>query len=73
MRLFGCAESQAQDAGSLILREVHKPVVVACGISFSGQGLNPGSLHWECGILAIGPPGQSQCFKTIISYLRSLF
>ena len=73
MHLFGCAESQAQDTGSLILAEAHKPLAVPCGISFSDQGLNPGSLHCECAILAAGPPGQSQCFKTMISYLRSLF
>ena len=25
-------------------------IVVACGIQFLDQGLNPGLLHWECGI-----------------------
>ena len=24
------------------------------------QGLNPGPLHWECGVLSIGSPGTSQ-------------
>ena len=32
---------------------------VACGIYFSEQGLNPGPLHWECGVSATGPPGKS--------------
>ena len=39
--LFGCMES----------------LVVACGIQFPDQGSNPSTLHWECGILATGPPG----------------
>ena len=25
-------------------------LVVACGIQFPDQGLNPGPLHWECGL-----------------------
>ena len=24
--------------------------VVVCGIEFPDQGLNPGPLHWECGV-----------------------
>ena len=31
----------------------------ACRIQFSDQGLTLGPLHWECRILAIGPPGKS--------------
>ena len=34
-------------------------LVVACGISFPDQGLNPGFLHWERGVLATGPLGKS--------------
>ena len=34
-------------------------LVVACGIYFPDQGSNPGPLHWEHGVLATGPPGQS--------------
>ena len=37
--------------------------VVACGIEFPDQGSNLGPLHWECGILATGPPGKSRSFK----------
>ena len=32
---------------------------MACGIYFSDQGLNSDPLHWERGVLAIGPPGKS--------------
>ena len=32
-------------------------LVAACGIP--DQGSNPGSLHWEYGVLANGPPGNS--------------
>ena len=39
-----------QHAGSL---------VAACGMYFPNQGLIPGPLHWECGVLATGPPGNS--------------
>ena len=27
------------------------------GIWFLGQGLNPGPLHWKCGVLTSGVPG----------------
>ena len=33
--------------------------VAACGIQFPDQGSNPGLLHWECRVLAMGPPGKS--------------
>ena len=33
--------------------------VASCRIQFSDQGLNPGPMHWEPGVLAIGPPGKS--------------
>ena len=32
--------------------------VVACGKEFPNQGSNPGPLHWEQKVLAIGPPGE---------------
>ena len=35
-------------------------LVATCGIKFPEQGLNPGLLHWELGVLATGPPGKSQ-------------
>ena len=36
--------------------------VAAYGIQFPNQGSNPGSLHWEHGVLATGPPGKSLLF-----------
>ena len=33
--------------------------IIACGIHFPDQGSNPGPLHWEHGVLATGPLGQS--------------
>ena len=33
-------------------------LVAACGISFPYQGLNPGPLNWELGMLATGLPGK---------------
>ena len=35
---------------------------VSCGMwdpKFLDQGLNPGPLNWECGVLSTGPPGKS--------------
>ena len=34
-------------------------LVVTCGICFPDKRLNKGSLHWECWVLAPGPPGKS--------------
>ena len=34
-------------------------LVVACGIEFPDQGLNPCPLNWEYGVLPAGPPGKS--------------
>ena len=36
--------------------------IFSCGmwdLEFPEQGSNLGLLHWECGILATGPPGKS--------------
>ena len=33
-------------------------LVVACEILFPDQGLNPGPLHWEFGVLITGPLGK---------------
>ena len=52
-------------AGSLVvavgnlLVAACKLLVVVCGIYFPDQGSNLGPLHWEHGVLAIGPPGKS--------------
>ena len=40
-------------------------LVLACGIYFLDQESNPGPLHWEHGILTIGPPGKSSSFLLI--------
>ena len=41
----------------------------ACGIEFPDQGSNLGPLHWECGVLATGPPGKSseEIFKANVA------
>ena len=46
-----------QDLPSL-LQHV-RSLAVACGIQFPDQGLNPGPLHWERGVLATEPPEKS--------------
>ena len=45
-------------AGSLVV--VCKLSVAACGTQFPDQGVDLGPLHWECGVIAIGPPENSQ-------------
>ena len=34
-------------------------LVATYGIQFPDQGSNLGTLHWESGVLATGPPGKS--------------
>ena len=34
-------------------------LVAVCGVLFPDQGLNLGTLRWDCEVLATGPPGQS--------------
>ena len=38
-------------------------LIEAWGFWFLVQGLNPGSLHQECAVLASGPPGKSLNLK----------
>ena len=52
--------------GSLVV--ACKLLVAACGIRFPDQGSNPGSLHWECGVLAIGPPGKSLEWVSLLCF-----
>ena len=52
-----------------VLVVVCKPLVGTCGIQFPDQGLNLGALHWECRVLATGPPGKSHL---AVSYIFSL-
>ena len=42
-------------------------LVVACGIQFPDQGLNPGHLNWEPGVLTTGPRGKSHLFTYSMS------
>ena len=54
-------------------------LVVACGIYVPDQSSNLGSLHWECGVLATGPPGKSPSQTSswllflLLSFKRSCF
>ena len=48
-------------------------LVVACGISFSDQVLNPGPLSWELRVLARGPPGKSQVYSFCFLRVEYLF
>ena len=57
--LFGSAVSQLQYAGSL---------VVEYATQFPNQESNLNPLHWEYGILAIGPPGQYQESTFLTAY-----
>ena len=43
------------------------PSVVACGIQFLDQGWNPGTLHWEHGVLTTAQPRKS-LFHTFDTY-----
>ena len=47
---------------------LHQALVVACGIWFPDQELNPGPLHWEHGVLATEPLGKSQDGLLFIVY-----
>ena len=40
---------------------------LSCDIKFPDQGLNLSPLHWECGVLATGPPGKSLPFFSMES------
>ena len=61
--LFGCIGSSLQHAGSLL---------VACGVYFPEWGSNPSPLHWQCGVLATGPPGKSHPSPSFFSNSLSL-
>ena len=43
----------------LSLLQNMESLVAAHGIQFPDQGLSPGPLHWECRVLATGPPARS--------------
>ena len=43
---------------------------MACGIWLLDQGWNPGSLHWEHGVLITGPPGKSP--ELLLSIMMSI-
>ena len=60
-------QSSLQHVGCLVV--TCKLLAVACGIQFSDQGSNPGPLHWECRVLAAGPPGKSHVSILILGPL----
>ena len=62
--LFVCTGSQSWHVGSLVVTREH--LVVACGIQFPDQGLNPWSLHWEHRVLVTKPPGKSQEYSHLL-------
>ena len=37
-------------------------LVVACGVELADQGWNLSPVHWECRVLATGPPGKSMTY-----------
>ena len=65
MYLFIWLCLRCSNAGSLIF-------IAVCGIQFLIQGLNPGLLNWEHGVLAPGSPGRSvvsflECYMTEVT------
>ena len=52
----------------LIFIWLHQVLVIACGIYLPDQGSNPGSLHWECGVLATGPLGKSLIYFSGLTF-----
>ena len=42
---------------------------VSCGMWIPKQGLNPGPLHWECGVPPTGPPGKSPSLLNVFMSL----
>ena len=44
-------------------------LVAACGMSFPDWRLNAGSLHWECGVSAPGPPGKSVSDSCLLLFM----
>ena len=38
-------------------------------VQFPDQGLNPGPLHWERGVLATGSPGKSRLYFYTLKFL----
>ena len=47
-----------------------KLLVLTCEIWFPGPGLIPDPLHWEHGVLAMGPPGKSQFVVCLFFFFR---
>ena len=50
-----------------ILLRLRLVLLVACGIQFPDQGWNPGLPHWECEVLATGPPRSAPQLKFLNS------
>ena len=64
--IFGCTGCSKDTTGHVV------SLVVACGILFLSR-FKPGPLHWECWVLATGPPRKSlrKCFKFVSSHPNS--
>lgn len=56
---FGCVKCEGDHLKICVFIWLCQVLVEGCGIQFSDQGLNPGPLHWECGVLSTGPPKKS--------------
>ena len=48
------------------------PLIATCGIYFPNQGLNPGPLYWEYGVLVTGLPRKSLCIHYLSVYLINI-
>ena len=46
-------------------------LVIACGLWFPDQGLNPGLLHWEHIVLTTGPPEKSRKTTAVVHIYQS--
>ena len=60
MYIFGHVRSQLHQVGSLVA--ACELLVVTRGVCFPDQGSTSGSQHWECRVLATGPPGKSPIY-----------
>ena len=90
--LFGCMGSQLWQEGSLVtacgllccdsrapqLRHANSQLQYVCGIQFPDQGLNPGLLHWQHGVLSTVSPGRSpdiilfNIFRCLVCFVTML-
>ena len=67
--VHGAAKSRTQ-LKQFSAQHACKFFLVACGIYFPEQGLNPGPLYWELRVLASGPPGKSFLYCSTFIHLH---